>query len=46
MRLYMHSPRSGINLPFSGPSFVLAFAGIPRLVEQTKAIEKDDLLPL
>ena len=32
--------------PFSGPCFVLVLAGIRRLVVQTKAIGKDDLIPL
>ena len=40
------SPRSGIDLAFSDPLFVLAFAEIPRLVEQIGEIEVDDLLPL
>ena len=35
---------SGVKTPFSGHQFVLALAGIRRLVVQIKAIETDDLL--
>jgi len=39
-------PQSRITSPFSGPSFVLALAGIRWRVVQIKAIEKNDLIPL
>jgi len=45
LRLLTTSPQSGIKSHFSGPRFVLAFAGIRRLAVQSKAVEKDDLLP-
>ena len=39
-------PAPGIKSPFSYPYFVLALAGIRRLVVHIMAIEKDDLIPL
>jgi len=39
------NPQCGIKAPLLGPWFVLALAGIRRLAEQIKALEKDDLLP-
>ena len=38
--------QSGVKPTFSGPGFVLALAGIRRLVVHIKAIETDDLIPL
>ena len=40
------SPQCAIKSPFKGPLFVLALAGIDRLVVHIKAIGNDDLLPL
>ena len=39
------SPQSANNSPFPLPCFVLALAGIRRLVVKIKPIEKDDLPP-
>ena len=38
-------PQSRTTSPFLGPGFVLALAGIRRLVVQINAIENDDLIP-
>ena len=38
------SPHTGIKSPVFGPWFVLALAGARRLVVQTKAVEKADLI--
>ena len=40
------NPKSRVKSPRSGPSFVLALAGIRRLAVQAKAVEKDNLIPL
>jgi len=39
------SHQGGMKSPCPGPGFVLALAGIRRLVVQINAIEKDDLIP-
>ena len=39
-----HSPQTVVKLPFSGPWFVPALAGIRRLVVHMKAARKDDVM--